>query len=48
MENISQKKQLKYNRKTTPARSTEKITPVFRVSNEIRVIEFNIRKSMIQ
>jgi hypothetical protein len=48
MENISQKKQTKYSRKTTPARSLEKTTPVFRVSNEVRVVEFNIRKPMIQ
>jgi hypothetical protein len=48
MENISQKKQLKYSRKTTPARIFEKTIPVFRVSNEVRVVEFNIRKPMIQ
>ena len=48
MENISQKKQLKYSRKTTPVRSSDKTIPVFRVSNEVRVVEFNIRKPMIQ
>lgn len=47
MENISQKK-IRYSRKTTPARSNEKTTPVFRVSNEVRVVEFNIKKPMIQ
>ena len=48
MENISTKKQTKYSRKTTPARSADKTIPVFRVSNEVRVVEFNIRKPMIQ
>lgn len=48
MENISQKKQVKYSRKTTPARSTDKTTPVFGIIHEARVVEFNIRKPMIQ
>lgn len=48
MDNILQKKQLKYSRKTTPARTAEKTPPVFRVSNEARVVEFNIKKPMIQ
>jgi hypothetical protein len=48
MENILQKKQLKYRRKTTPACSCKKTTPVFKVISEPRVIEFNIRKPMIK
>lgn len=48
MENISQKKQLKYSRKTTPARTSEKTMPVFGIIHEARVVEFNIKKPMLK